>query len=74
MGPAPAPQDPSEPAAKRPKLDPRALAEASKNLTQTLKQLSSEVLTTKPEANTQKPKKEVIVSIILYSRSHKIHK
>jgi anti-sigma28 factor (negative regulator of flagellin synthesis) len=35
------------------------LAEASKNLTQTLKQLSSEVLTTKPaEASSQKPKKE----------------
>jgi len=47
-----------EPSAKRPKLDPKALAEASKNLTQTLKQLSSEVLTTKPEATTPKPKKE----------------
>jgi len=33
----------------KPKLDTRALAEASKNLTQTLKQLSSEVLTTKSE-------------------------
>ena len=31
----------------KPKLDTRALTEASKNLTQTLKQLSSEVLTTK---------------------------
>jgi hypothetical protein len=34
----------------KPKLDTRALAEASKNLTQTLKQLSSEVLTTKTAA------------------------
>ena len=33
----------------KPKLDTRALSEASKNLTQTLKQLSSEVLTTKCE-------------------------
>ena len=33
----------------RPRLDTRALAEASKNLTQTLKQLSSEVLTTKAD-------------------------
>uniref|UniRef100_A0A0K2TBN9 Putative LOC100646570 [Bombus terrestris] n=1 Tax=Lepeophtheirus salmonis TaxID=72036 RepID=A0A0K2TBN9_LEPSM len=33
----------------RPKLDTRALAEASKNLTQTLKQLSSEVLTNKQQ-------------------------
>ena len=48
-----------EPPAKKPKLDTKALAEASKNLTQTLKQLSSEVLTTKPEASTPKPKKEV---------------
>jgi len=47
-----------EPPAKKPKLDTKALAEASKNLTQTLKQLSSEVLTTKPEASTPKPKKE----------------
>lgn len=31
----------------KPQLDTRALAEASRNLTQTLKQLSSEVLTTK---------------------------
>ena len=38
------------PLAKKPKLDTRALAEASKNLTQTLKQLSSEVLITRPEA------------------------
>lgn len=51
-------RDSGEPPAKRPKLDPKALAEASKNLTQTLKQLSSEVLTTKPEASTTKPKKE----------------
>ncbi|QQP57654.1 Putative LOC100646570, partial [Caligus rogercresseyi] len=36
----------------RPKLDTRALAEASKNLTQTLKQLSSEVLTKKPSSGT----------------------
>ena len=57
--PPPAPHHPEEPAAKRTKLDPKALAEASKNLTQTLKQLSSEVLTTKPEASSQKPKKEV---------------
>jgi len=42
-----------EPPAKKPKLDTKALAEASKNLTQTLKQLSSEVLTTRPE--TQEP-------------------
>jgi len=56
--PPPAPHHPEEPAAKRTKLDPKALAEASKNLTQTLKQLSSEVLTTKPEASSQKPKKE----------------
>jgi len=55
---APSTQDSEEPPAKRPKLDPKALAEASKNLTQTLKQLSSEVLTTKPEQGTQKPKKE----------------
>jgi guanyl-specific ribonuclease Sa len=41
------------PLAKRPKLDTRALAEASKNLTQTLKQLSSEVLITRPEAGGQ---------------------
>ena len=54
-----APHHPEEPPAKRTKLDPKALAEASKNLTQTLKQLSSEVLTTKPEASSQKPKKEV---------------
>jgi len=48
-----------EPPAKKPKLDPRALAEASKNLTQTLKQLSSEVLTFKPtEQPVPKPKKE----------------
>jgi hypothetical protein len=40
------------PPAKKPKLDTRALAEASKNLTQTLKQLSSEVLITRPEAGT----------------------
>ena len=33
----------------RPKLDTRALTEASKNLTQTLKQLSSEVLTTRSD-------------------------
>ena len=33
----------------RPKLDTRALTEASKNLTQTLKQLSSEVLTTRTD-------------------------
>ena len=33
----------------KPRLDTRALAEASKNLTQTLKQLSSEVLTTKAD-------------------------
>ena len=52
-------QTSEEPPAKRTKLDPKALAEASKNLTQTLKQLSSEVLTTKPEASSQKPKKEV---------------
>lgn len=32
---------------EKPQLDTRALAEASRNLTQTLKQLSSEVLTTK---------------------------
>jgi hypothetical protein len=31
----------------RPVLDTRALAEASRNLTQTLKQLSSEVLTSR---------------------------
>merc|ERR1719391_1731899 len=53
--PPPAPHHPEEPPAKRTKLDPKALAEASKNLTQTLKQLSSEVLTTKPEASSQKP-------------------
>ena len=57
--PPPAPHNSEEPPAKRTKLDPKALAEASKNLTQTLKQLSSEVLTTKPEAGSQKPKKEV---------------
>ncbi|XP_050437526.1 midnolin homolog isoform X2 [Adelges cooleyi] len=34
-------------AGDKPQLDTRALAEASRNLTQTLKQLSSEVLTTK---------------------------
>lgn len=34
-------------AGEKPQLDTRALAEASRNLTQTLKQLSSEVLTTK---------------------------
>merc|ERR1711981_127951 len=39
----------------KPKLDTRALAEASKNLTQTLKQLSSEVLTTKSEE--ERPRK-----------------
>ena len=33
----------------KPKLDTRALTEASKNLTKTLRQLSSEVLTTKCE-------------------------
>lgn len=33
----------------KPKLDTRALSEASKNLTKTLRQLSSEVLTTKCE-------------------------
>lgn len=58
LSPAPHHQDTEEPPAKRPKLDPKALAEASKNLTQTLKQLSSEVLTTKPEPGVQKPKKE----------------
>jgi len=49
-----------EPPAKKPKLDPRALAEASKNLTHTLKQLSSEVLTFKPaeQPPPPKPKKE----------------
>jgi hypothetical protein len=52
------------PLAKKPKLDTRALAEASKNLTQTLKQLSSEVLTTQPEPTARqttahsKPKRE----------------
>ena len=40
----------SSPPCYKPKLDTRALAEASKNLTQTLKQLSSEVLTTKTAA------------------------
>lgn len=50
--------DGSQPPTKKPKLDTAALAEASKNLTQTLKQLSSEVLTTKPEATVPKPKKE----------------
>ena len=35
--------------AYKPKLDTRALTEASKNLTKTLRQLSSEVLTTKCE-------------------------
>ena len=39
-----------EPPAKKPKLDTNALAEASKNLTQTLKQLSSEVLTTRTDS------------------------
>ncbi len=45
----------------KPKLDTRALAEASKNLTQTLKQLSSEVLTTKngEEVSKQAQKKEI---------------
>ena len=38
-----------EPPAKKAKLDTKALAEASKNLTQTLKQLSSEVLTTRTD-------------------------
>ncbi len=41
--------DSETPGGYRPKLDTRALTEASKNLTQTLKQLSSEVLTSKCE-------------------------
>ena len=48
---APLPSN-STPAASdpyKPKLDTRALTEASKNLTKTLRQLSSEVLTTKCE-------------------------
>ena len=53
-----------EPPAKKPKLDTKALAEASKNLTQTLKQLSSEVLTTRPESDSHQPKKEVKVCLI----------
>nr|XP_018897365.1 PREDICTED: midnolin-like isoform X2 [Bemisia tabaci] len=39
----------SSAASPRPTLDTRALVEASRNLTQTLKQLSSEVLTSKPD-------------------------
>ncbi len=42
----------------KPKLDTRALAEASKNLTQTLKQLSSEVLTTKSAEEVKKHKSD----------------
>ena len=53
-----------EPPAKKPKLDTKALAEASKNLTQTLKQLSSEVLTSRPEAASHLPKKEMKVCLI----------
>lgn len=44
-----------EPPAKKPKLDTNALAEASKNLTQTLKQLSSEVLTTRTDSQETQP-------------------
>lgn len=44
-----------EPPAKKPKLDTNALAEASKNLTQTLKQLSSEVLTTRTDSQETPP-------------------
>ena len=73
-GAAPAPGAASESSgesqAKKPKLDTNALAEASKNLTQTLKQLSSEVLTTRTDpqetpaatsttTTSQIPKKEV---------------
>ena len=54
-----------EPPAKKPKLDTKALAEASKNLTQTLKQLSSEVLTTRPEGASHLPKKEVKVCLTI---------
>ncbi|KAK7872595.1 hypothetical protein R5R35_001933 [Gryllus longicercus] len=43
------------PAAK-PMLDTRALAEASRNLTQTLKQLSSEVLTSRSDATEDSPR------------------
>ena len=46
---APAASNNSSGTSYKPKLDTRALSEASKNLTQTLKQLSSEVLTTKCE-------------------------
>lgn len=45
----------------KPQLDTRALAEASRNLTQTLKQLSSEVLTTKSGS------KEVSFIAVLYT-------
>jgi len=49
----------------KPQLDTRALAEASRNLTQTLKQLSSEVLTTKSGS------KEVsFVRLVRYIRSY----
>lgn len=46
------------PLAKKPRLDTRALAEASKNLTQTLKQLSSEVLITRPEGSSQQQEQQ----------------
>lgn len=36
-----------------PQLDTKALAEASRNLTQTLKKLSSEVLTARPESTSE---------------------
>lgn len=46
-------------------LDTKALAEASRNLTQTLRQLSSEVLTNKPASGAQQQKSSQMVSIFL---------
>ena len=52
----------------KPKLDTRALTEASKNLTKTLRQLSSEVLTTKCEEVSYNKDKQSVLEKILTKR------